>query len=210
MKYVLHTALSNFGKLALQAGCVLSLVLVSEATFAKHHVGGNGGGIGAGSTNGGGFQNAPSQPNPPQAQPSTNCMSQGQALPVMNEQVLQWRASEPSGFKSRALINGTVDEVFPDATGHRHFSIRIGVNPDDHIEVIYNESFGAMPEPVTGEAVAACGDFIVATQQNNGYAPSPDGAIIHWVHASDSPNHDSGFVILNGQIYGYAAHGSGN
>jgi len=208
MKHVLHTALSALAKRAFQAGCVLSLTLVSQASLARHHGGTNNNGV-----NGGGMpQNGSvqSQPQPSQGQPSTACMSQGQQLPIMNEQVLQWRSSQPSGFKTRALINGTVDEVFPDATGHRHFSIRIGANADDHIEVIYNESFGAMPEPQSGEAVAACGDFIVATQQNGGYPASPDGAIIHWVHASDTPNHDSGFVILNGQIYGYAAHGSGN
>jgi hypothetical protein len=187
----------------------LFVTLISATAMARHH---------GGSGNGGGYdpQPAPVQSNPGQVveQPSSGgsepCMSNGQALPVMNEQALQWRSSEASGFKSRALISGTVDEVFPDATGHRHFSIRIGQGAEDHIEVIYNESFGAMPEPQAGESVEACGDFIVATAQNNGYPPSPDGAIIHWVHRSNSSNHDSGFVILNGQVYGNASGGRGN
>ena len=133
---------------------------------------------------------------------SDTCMDHGNTLSVDNEQALQWKAQQQSGFQSRVLISGTVDEVFPDETGHRHFSLKIGPNPEDHIEVIYNESFGAMPLPVQGDPAEACGDYIVATQSNGGYTPSPDGALVHWVHRSPNGNHDSGFVVLNGTVYG--------
>jgi hypothetical protein len=132
-----------------------------------------------------------------------SCTDQGKSLSIMNEQALQWKATQSSGFQTRALLSGTVDEVFPDHSGHRHFSIKIGPQANDHIEVIYNESFGAMPLPQTGDLVQACGDFIVATQQNNGYPPSPDGALIHWVHKNPhSGGHENGFVVLSGVVYG--------
>lgn len=139
---------------------------------------------------------------------SEKCLDHGKVLDVMNDRALQWKEHQSSGFKTRALISGVVDEVFPDQTGHRHFSIKIGPQVDDHIEVIYNEGFGSMPVPRSGESVQACGDFIVATESNGGYPPSPDGALIHWVHKSPHPaSHDSGYVILSGTLYG---NGSGN
>lgn len=140
-------------------------------------------------------------------QPSTSagsatCMDHGKTLPIDNEQALQWRSQQSSGFHSRAFISGTVDEVFPDQTGHRHFSVKIGPNTDDRIEVIYNESFGQMPLPQAGDPAEACGDYIVATHSNGGYPPSPDGALVHWVHRSPNGHHDNGFVILNSVVYG--------
>lgn len=32
--------------------------------------------------------------------------------------------------------------------------------------------------------------------------PSPDGAILHWVHRSPSARHDSGFVVIDGVVCG--------
>lgn len=132
-----------------------------------------------------------------------NCMSHGQVLPLMNTQALQWKTTQRSGYHSRVLISGTVDQVFPDQTGHHHFSVKIGPNPNDHIEVIFNEGFGSMPDVRVGDSAEACGDYIVATSSNGGYPPSPDGALVHWVHKSPNPSqHDDGFVILNGTMYG--------
>ena len=159
---------------------ILGIVLSLSAQAYTHS--GNGGGQGGAST--------------------TTCMDHGSALAVDNEQALQWRANQTSGFQSRILISGVVDEVFPDHSGHRHFSVKIGPNADDHIEVIYNVSFGSMPLPVVGQSAEACGDYIVATQANGGYPASPDGALVHWVHRSPNGGHDNGFVVLNGVTYG--------
>ena len=190
MKLSLHTAT----RMSLVASCVLTLNLTSVVSFAK----------------GGGYNSQPPQTSGANQEATPACKSNGQDLPVMNEQVLQWRASQPSGYRTRALISGTVDSVFPDATGHRHFSLKVGAGPTDHIEVIYNEAFGAMPQPQVGDTASACGDFIVATGTNNGYPPSPDGALIHWVHASNSASHDSGYVVLDGNLYGNSSSGAGN
>jgi hypothetical protein len=90
--------------------------------------------------------------------------------------------------------------VYSDHAGHRHFSVRIGPNQEDRIEVIYNLDFGSLPVPVVGQTASACGDYIVSTSENGGYPASPDGMIIHWVHRSHS-GHEPGFTILNGQLY---------
>lgn len=176
-------------------GLLVSIAFGFSAGAYNH--GGNGGGSSA---------NNPS-PTPINSNGAANCMDHGNVLTDMNDQALQWKAHQASGFQARALVSGVVDEVFPDHSGHRHFSIKIGPQADDHIEVIYNVNFGAMPLPQAGEAVSACGDYIVATEQNGGYPPSPDGALIHWVHKSPHAGHDSGFVILNGVLYG---NGTGN
>lgn len=129
------------------------------------------------------------------------CMDHGHALNVMNEQVIQWKNSTANAFLARARVSGTVDKVFPDHSGHRHFSMKIGPNVNDHIEVIYNISFGNMPIPNLGTTVEACGDYITSIAQTGSFPPSPDGAIIHWVHRANNGNHDSGYVILNGIKY---------
>ncbi len=136
------------------------------------------------------------------ANQTEQCMNHGQPMAMNNQQVLQWKVSEPNGFLSRGYVQGTVDADFADLTGHHHFSIRIGPGPNDRVEVIYQLNFGMMPEPTIGSQVIACGDFINSFSQSGGYPPSPDGAIIHWVHKNPSGPHDSGFVILNGVLYG--------
>jgi len=128
------------------------------------------------------------------------CLDHGKPLEIINEQVLKWKTSTANAYLARARIQGQVDQVFPDHSGHRHFSLKIGVNPQDHIEVIYNLSFGGLPTPKVGDSAEACGDYITSIGQTGSYPPSPDGAIIHWVHRS--PNgHDPGYVILNGIKY---------
>lgn len=133
---------------------------------------------------------------------SASCSDHGKLISINNDQALQWRDHQSSGFKSRAFVQGTVDAVFPDHSGHRHFSLKIGPGLADHVEIIYNLSFGQMPVPTIGENAEACGDFIVATKSNGGFPPSPDGAIVHWVHRSPNSGHENGFVILDGTKYG--------
>jgi hypothetical protein len=128
------------------------------------------------------------------------CLDKGRVLDVMNEQVIKWKSSTANAFLARAKVQGLVDEVFPDHNGHRHFSVKIGPNNSDHIEVVYNLSFGKMPLANIGDEVQACGDYITSIAQTGSYPPSPDGAIIHWVHRSTG-RHDSGYVILNGSKY---------
>ena len=128
------------------------------------------------------------------------CLDHGKSLAVINEQVLKWKVSTSNEFLARARIQGTVDQVFPDHSGHRHFSLKIGPQANDHIEVIYNLSFGSLPTPSIGMSAEACGDYITSFAQMGTYPASPDGAIIHWVHRSPS-GHEPGYVILNGVKY---------
>ncbi len=126
----------------------------------------------------------------------------GNALSVMDATVIQWKTSTPNEWKSRALVQGTVDQVFPDATGHHHFEISLGSDPQDTLEVVYNEGFGATPQVQVGDQIEACGDYITSYEQGGGYQASPSGALIHWIHQSDTPKHPSGFLIVNGVLYG--------
>jgi len=144
------------------------------------------------------------------AQQAPVCMANGQPLPVNNDQILAWKTSTANQFKSRGHIQGTISSVFANATGHNHFQAQIGPNASDVIEVIYNEDFGSVTTTFQiGDQVEACGDYITATQQAGPYPPSPDGAILHWVHQSPSPRHDSGFMMVNGTLYGQDAEDAG-
>jgi hypothetical protein len=138
------------------------------------------------------------------------CQDHGSDLSIDNARVVQLKQTAPLGKTIRAHVSGTVTRVFPDksnsqGTSHTHFEIKIGEGDKDVLEVVYSEDFGDMPVAPIGAQVEACGDFINAYGKNNGYPPSPSGAIIHWVHRSNSAKHDSGFVVLDQVVYGYGS-----
>jgi hypothetical protein len=130
---------------------------------------------------------------------------QHQPLPVMNGKVLIWQRTEPSQFTQRALVQGTIVKQYPDHTGHAHFAIDLDGNGTGDLEVIYQEEFGALPNLQVGMKVTACGDYIT---DHNG---SPNGGIIHWVHCNpgtrDGGVHPSGFVEINGRVFGFQPTG---
>ncbi len=131
------------------------------------------------------------------------CMSHGSVLPVNNSQVASWKSSTPNQYLARAYVTGRVGEVYPDRNGHKHFSITLDGTRNATLEVVYNDEFGDCPVPQDGQTVSACGDYITSTQATSQYQPSPDGAIIHWVHMSpDLGRHDSGFLTINGSLCG--------
>ena len=128
----------------------------------------------------------------------------GQPLALNASEVIKWKHTTPNKFESRAHIQGKVSKLYADKNGHRHFEITFSdkVN-EDTIEIVYNESFGKIPELELDMSAEACGDYITATAVSGPYPPSPDGAIIHWVHEStSSKGHPHGFVVLEGLLYG--------
>jgi hypothetical protein len=133
----------------------------------------------------------------------------GTVIPVDNDKVLLWKTSTPNQYLARAHITGIVQKAYANQSGHNHFSIKIGDAATDTIEVIYNISFGALPHIVAGMQVETCGDFINSFAPAGSYPTSPDKAIIHWIHKSDSNNHASGFLTINGVNYGLG-NGHGN
>ncbi len=129
---------------------------------------------------------------------------QGNPISMNDTQVLQWKQTEPNGWRGRGNIDGTVINVEPDQSGHNHFIVQIGPNAQtDIIELIYNYEFGALPEIDVGMEVQACGDFIQSNAQNGPYAASPAGAILHWVHGDPRHHHPDGYVAVNGTAYGF-------
>ncbi|MBC7658246.1 MAG: hypothetical protein H7249_00905 [Chitinophagaceae bacterium] len=179
--------------------CVLCVGLQSSFAFARHHSSPNQPGAGA--------TPAPSDPSVPQPLPSDPntssapaCLdTRGNPLAINDAQVETWEDSTSNGYAGRAHIQGPISRIFPDATGHNHISVQIGATPEDAIEVIYNESFGALPPLTVGQTLEACGDYI--TSLNAGKHGSPDNAILHWVHKSTS-SHKSGYIVVNGVVYG--------
>ena len=133
--------------------------------------------------------------------------TKGKVLPINAEQVIDWKHNTPNKFEARAHLKGIVSKLYPDKNGHRHFEITIvSQNQEDTIEIIYNEDFGKMPEVELDMKVETCGDYITAKETNGPYPPSPDGAIVHWVHENPSgKGHQDGYVMLNGVLYGFGS-----
>ncbi|MBC7530950.1 MAG: hypothetical protein H7318_05170 [Oligoflexus sp.] len=130
------------------------------------------------------------------------CYSGRKEIGLNNEEVISWSDSTKNGYHSRGHISGTIIEVFHSSSSHKHISVQIGATEEDAVEVIYNEAFGHLPVLAAGMSIEACGDYITSTAQTGWTPASPDRGVIHWVHSSSSNNHDSGFVILDGQLYG--------
>lgn len=135
--------------------------------------------------------------------------NKGNILPVMNEQALLWKSTKPNQYLQRALIEGTFVAVTLDRDSHFQFTVQIGKDPKkDLIEVIYNKSFGDIPEVKAGMKISACGDFINSFAPINGYPQSPAGAIIHWVHMNpktreNSKDHPDGYIVMGGTLVGH-------
>ncbi|MGE5087406.1 MAG: hypothetical protein ACM3MG_13965 [Bacillota bacterium] len=131
-----------------------------------------------------------------------DCLVKSQVLPVINEQILAWKRQTKNGFKSRGHLEGTLTKIYPDKSGHVHIQVQIGQNYYETIEVIYNQRFGKVAPMQIGAKVEACGDYITAKAINGKYRASPDGAILHWVHESTRPGHESGYMMIDGVVYG--------
>jgi hypothetical protein len=130
------------------------------------------------------------------------CIGDNQPLPVINEQVLQWKKTTPNSFKKRGHIEGVLTKIYPNKTGHVHIQVQIGQERFETIEVIYNTKFGKVGAMQIGSTVEACGDYITSNKRTGRYKPSPDGAIIHWVHRSNNDHHESGYMMIDGVVYG--------
>lgn len=137
------------------------------------------------------------------ADKTLDCLDKSQPVPIDNAEVLNWKDSTNNQFLARAHIEGTLTKVYPQKSGHTHFEVKIGPKPTDTIEAVYNNSFGKLPALKSNMKIEACGDYITSTQETPQYPPSPDGAIIHWIHRNPKPSgHDSGFLMIDGVPYG--------
>ncbi|MGZ3725940.1 MAG: hypothetical protein ACXWQQ_09065 [Pseudobdellovibrio sp.] len=146
-----------------------------------------------------------------QQQQPPDCLSGKSVLAINNDAVLNWKATTKNQYLNRGHIKGTLVRDLPDQSGHQHFEVRIGDKPNDLIEVIYNIEFGTIGLTAPGDSFEACGDYITANAAAGGYQPSPDGAILHWVHLSDNTkSHASGYVMINGVLYGQRTLGHVN
>jgi hypothetical protein len=128
-------------------------------------------------------------------------------LPLNNEQVLKWKTTTQNTFVDRGHVKGEIVAVYDDRNGHEHFSLKIGPNPTDTVEIVFNQNFGKVPDPKPGMPVEACGDYITSTGPSPApggetYPASPDGALVHWVHSATHGGHNSGYLMVNGVLTG--------
>jgi hypothetical protein len=127
------------------------------------------------------------------------CYNNKDKVLTENHQAINLRDFMENGFKTRALLEGTLIRVLANSQGHTHLEVDLDNDfqtSDDRIEVIYNNEYGELPEVKNGDHLIACGDFILDTY-------SPFKAIIHWLHKS--PNirkHNDGFLAINNIVFG--------
>ena len=131
----------------------------------------------------------------------------GNRIDPNNEQVLEWKASTPNQFRSRALIVGTLVGIYDAKKDHLHMDVFVGqkgsTGKENDIEVIYNQEFGRIGSDVAmGANVVACGDYITSNRATGRYPASPLGAILHWVHKAMNGSHPHGFLAIDGKLYG--------
>ena len=133
-----------------------------------------------------------------------DCMDGQEVLPIDNERVLELKNNSANGTLKRAHVQGVINRLFSIRNDHIHFEIIIGKQKRDTLEVIYNRGFGPIPQPRLDMVVEVCGDYITSNARNGKYPPSPSGAIIHWIHKSDNPRHESGYLLIDGILGGQA------
>ncbi len=127
----------------------------------------------------------------------------GNVLPIDNQQALGLKTSTPNEYHGRAHVKGTYVQSYKHTKGHTHFEIQIGSGDDDTIEIIYNDDFGKLNSLQDGESVEACGDFINSFKATSQYQPSPDGALMHWLHENpDKSSHPDGYLVIGDQLNG--------
>lgn len=134
------------------------------------------------------------------------CLEGGDELSIDNSRVLRFKTEQKNQFLARAYVEGKVISQ-PERHGdHDRFSISLGKGPTDTLEVIYNSDFGSLPTVRVGDSVSVCGDFINSFARAGNYPPSPDGAIIHWVHYNPgdrSRKHEHGFIQFGADLVGF-------
>jgi hypothetical protein len=132
----------------------------------------------------------------------------GKPMAVDNAQVVKWKTGTRNAWRSRAYVSGKVVRDFGDRNDHAHFEIQIGEGPHATLEVVFNKSFGRLPEIRKDQVVSACGVYITSIAQTGPYPPSESGAIIHWVHHNPSGRGErDGFITIDGVPFGTRAQG---
>ncbi len=136
------------------------------------------------------------------------CLDGHDELSVDNARALRFKTEQKNGALTRAYISGKVISAPSKQNDHDHFAISIGSGSTDTVEVIYNKEFGGMPDVQAGDDIIVCGDFINSFARTGHYQPSPEGAIIHWVHfnpgeRANSMDHAHGFILLGKDLVGF-------
>lgn len=136
------------------------------------------------------------------------CLDGPDEMRIDNARVLKMKTTTKNAYLDRGFVEGTVVEAPTVKNGHDHFVISIGPGPRDTLEIVYNKEFGSMPTMNVGDNITVCGDYITSTARTGQYDPSPEGALIHWIHfnpatRAGSMNHEHGFVMVGNNLVGF-------
>ncbi len=136
-------------------------------------------------------------------------------MQIDNARILELKRTTKNLYLDRAYVQGVITVAPTVQNGHDHFAIKIGPGATDTIEIIYNKEFGGMTPMKIGQTISVCGDYITSNASGGGYPPSPDGAIIHWIHfnpgtRSGSATHAHGFVMNGASLIGFDEAPSGD
>ncbi len=134
------------------------------------------------------------------------CSDGKREIPVINTDVIQWKATTPNQYRARAHVRGTVTRMFPDRNGHTHFEIQMDAKTSGAaglLEVVYNDEFGKLPVIEEKADIESCGVYITSNAPTERYPASPSGAIIHWIHINPSKRGEpDGYLAIQGKVYG--------
>lgn len=142
------------------------------------------------------------------------CMRGNQQLAINNKQVIDWKQSTRNQYHDRAFVEGKVVQLLSNRRDHMHLEIDLDPSVNDradHIEIVYNTEFGAVPSFRPGSTAVVCGDYITSNKDSGHYKASPVGAIIHWVHMSpNTGRHEHGYLMIDGVLTGQDNPNDGN
>lgn len=133
------------------------------------------------------------------------CMDEfRQPMEIDNNLPINLKFHTENRYEARVFVSGIFVKLNGSRNKHVKFEIDLDRDMstlDDRLEIIYNEKYGSMPQIQAGVSVLACGDYITANANEDGYEASPQGAIVHWVHPSEFPKaHPHGFLVIDGSL----------
>lgn len=162
------------------------------------------------------------------AEPMPKCFDGRRELPVMNEEVIQYKQTMPNLKKIQVLVKAKfVKEMQPTLNSygqHQHFIVSLREDKSDPlglIEISHSMNGYSFPEAsdLAAGPVYICAEY--STTDANGFpritkfTPSATGAMLHWTHQAGrssidmaTKGHPNGWIYANGKVFGrYSKNG---